>query len=55
MVIDKTKKAFKESNNRRKMASLDDFVANDSPLGMSMLPPSSSSSASKDADSQTDE
>ena len=55
MVIDKTKKAFKESNRRRKMASLDDFVANDSPLGMSMLPHSSSRSASKDADPQTDE
>ena len=46
MVITKTKKAFKESNNRQRLASLDDFVANDSPLGMSMLPPSTSNSDS---------
>ena len=50
MVISKTKKAFKESNNRQRLASLDDFVANDSPLGMSMLPPSTRNS---DSDSTT--
>ena len=37
MVIEKTKKAFKEQRKRREQGSLDDFVSNRSSEGHSML------------------